>query len=468
MARGQRATARQTATAARKKRPAEGELVESPNRLVEETGSCRKVATSSTGDDDGRRPSETAGWREKRQSRTRKEPIVGQGITSVEDAGKRASNQVQVGVTFVGMDVHKRSISIAMLLPGREVPIQWEIANEPRAVKRMLRQVERDAPGEVRFCYEAGACGYTLQRQITQWSESSCMVVAPSLIPRKAGERIKTDRRDARKLAELFRAGILTEVQPPNEADESVRDLSRAREDAREDQMRSRQRLSKLLLRRGIYYPQDMQAWSKKHEAWLKALRFENPVDQLVFNDYLLAIEQLGERLKNLTAALTDVSRQEPYAEAVAALRCYRGIDTVTAMTIVAELHTFGRFTSPRELMAFLGLVPSENSSSTRIRRGGITKAGNSHVRRSLVESAWNYRHRPNPKGLKKRREGQPAWVIAHADRAMHRLHYRYIHMSKTNKPGPKIAVAIARELAGFVWATLSQLADRKRTNAAA
>jgi transposase len=245
-------------------------------------------------------------------------------------------------------------------------------------VRRMVRRIEREAPGEVRTCYEAGPCGYALQRQITEAGEASCMVAAPSLIPRKPGERIKTDRRDARKLASLFRAGLLTEVQPPSERDEAVRDLCRAREDARDDQMRCRHRLSKMLLRRGLIYS-GRTSWGQAHRLWLRALRFEDPVDQAVLDDYLLAIDQMVDRLKALSQKLEDLSREAPYAEPVAALRRFSGIDTLTAMTIVAELHTFGRFTSPRGLMAFLGLVPSEDSSGGKRRQGSITKTGNSH-----------------------------------------------------------------------------------------
>lgn len=405
--------------------------------------SCRRVTASSKGDDGGQRPPETADWRTRRQSRIRQEPAVSQGIT------------------FVGLDAHKKSISVAMLLPGQAKPIEWQVANEPGAVKRMVRKIEREAPGEVRCCYEAGPCGYALQRQITDAGEMSCMVVAPSLIPRKPGERIKTDRRDARKLAELFRAGLLTEVQPPSEADEAARDLCRAREDAREDLHRCRHRLSKMLLRRGIVCA-GKRNWSMAHRSWLKKQCFENSVDQVVFDDYLLAIEQAETRHQELVKRIELLSVEAPYAEPVAALRCFRGIDTITAMTIVTELHGFARFTSPRGLMAYLGLVPSEHSSSDSTRRGSITKTGNGHARRVLIEAAWNYRHRPQQhRALKKRRQGQPAAVIAIADRAMQRLHRRYHRMTAAGKPSPKAVVAVARELVGFIWAALYPLSQK-------
>lgn len=363
------------------------------------------------------------------------------------------------GITFVGLDAHKARISVAMLLPGRSTPVEWQVVNEPAAVKRMVRKVEREAPGEVRFCYEAGPCGYALQRWITDAGDGSCMLVAPSLIPRKPGERIKTDRRDARKLAELFRAGLLTEVHPPSEGDEAARDLCRAREDAREDLMRCRHRLSKLLLRRGLIYA-GPKNWSKAHRRWLKDLTFD-ATDQAVVDSYRLAIEQVEARHEELVARIVEISLLAPYAEAVAALRCFRGIDTITAMTIVTELHGFMRFTSPRGLMSYLGLVPSEHSSGDSTRRGSITCAGNGHVRRALIEASWNYRHRPSLGALKKRRKGQPAAVIAVADRAMLRLHRRYQRMTASGKPAPKAVVAVARELVGFLWAVLYPIAQR-------
>jgi transposase len=376
---------------------------------------------------------------------------------------------VSQGITFVGLDAHKTRISVAMLLPGSDRPIEWEIPNEKGAVRRMVRKIEREAPGEVRFCYEAGPCGYALQRQITDAGEASCMVVAPSLVPRKPGERIKTDRRDARKLAELFRAGLLTQVQPPTEADEAVRDLCRAREDVKADLMRARHHLSKMLLRRGLVYTAGRCSWTQGHWRWLKDLRFDNSVDQAVIETYVLAIAQAEERLRGVDAKIEDVSRLAPYAEAVGVLRCFRGIDTTAAMTIVAELHTFGRFESPRGLMAYLGLVPSEHSSGDSTCRGGITKAGNSHVRRVLIEVAWHYRHRPAVGGrLKKRRQGQPIAGVVIADKAMQRLHRRFARLTVGRGViGPKAVVAVARELVGFIWAALYALAMSRTSGVA-
>jgi len=363
------------------------------------------------------------------------------------------------GITFVGLDAHKVWISVAMLMPGRETAIEWQVPNEAAAIRKMLRRIEREAPGEVRFCYEAGPCGYALQRQIIAWSEASCMVVAPSLIPTKPGERVKTDRRDARKLAFLFRAGLLTEVQPPTEADEAARDLCRAREDARVDLLRCRHRLTKFLLRRGIVFTAGKRAWTNMHRQWLYSLRFEHVCDQTVLADYLLAVEHIEQRLTSFVSQLEQLAKDERYAQAVATLRCFRGFATVTAVTIVAELHTFHRFSSPRKLMAFVGLVPSEHTSGQRRRLGAITKTGNSHVRRLLIEAAWNYRHRPRVGTLARRRTGQSPRVIALADRAMQRLYRRYIHLTLKGVPSQKATVAIARELVGFVWAALSPLA---------
>jgi transposase len=360
------------------------------------------------------------------------------------------------GITWVGLDAHKRSIQVAMLVPGQAEPQCWQEANEETAVRRLARRLTREAPGEVRACYEAGPLGYVLQREL-EAQGVVCEVVAPSLIPIKPGERIKTDWRDARKLAELLRAGLLTEVQAPNEADEALRDLCRGRDSVRQDLMRARHRMSKFLLRHGYRYHATQRHWGVRHMNWLRPLTFDQPAAQAIFDHYLLTIDHLDERLRQMDAHLERFGSEEPYRQPVAWLRCFRGIDTVTAVSLVAELHDFRRFRSGRCLMAYLGLVPSERSSGEQRRQGSITRAGNHHVRRLLVEAAWHHRHRPVvSQPLRRRRQGQPAAVIAIADRAQERLHARFVRMTRRGIHYNKTVVAMARELVGFLWATLA------------
>ena len=362
--------------------------------------------------------------------------------------------------TYAGMDAHARTIQVALLRPGAGKPEKWQLANEPRAVKRLARRLLRDAEGPVVACYEAGPTGFALQRRL-EAAGIECRVIAPSLIPRRPGDRVKTDRRDARKLAELLRADLLTEVHPPTEDQEAVRDLCRAREDAVADRTRARHRLSKLLLRRGLAY--DGRNWTLRHRRWLLTLRFEHPAAQATFDDYLRALEAVEERLRALEGELDREAASEAYREAVGLLRCFRGIDTVTALTVLAELGDITRFGSARQLMSFLGLTPSEHSSGARQRRGPITKTGNTHVRRLLVESAWHYRHTPRVgAGLRKRREGQPGWAVALADRAQSRLHRRQRRLRAHGKPSVVANVAVARELAGYIWAILSIQAGQR------
>ena len=355
--------------------------------------------------------------------------------------------------TYVGIDAHKKDLFVAMLSGNEKTPVTWHLANEPHAVRRLVRKLEREAPGPVHVFYEAGPCGYALQRQMTT-ARVSCDVVAPALIPRKPGERVKTNRRDARKLVELGRAGLLTTVQPPTPDDEAVRDLARARDDAREDLQRGRQRLGKLLLRRGLHFAG--KNWTRAHRQWIAGLTWTHAAERAVVDDYLLAIDHTEGRLLELDARLSELADTEPYREPVGWLRCFRGIDTLTAMLILAELHDFRRFTSAPALMAYLGLVPGEHSSGDKHRRGRITRTGNALVRRLLVETAWHYQHRPSVGvALTRRRKGQPARVIAIADKAQQRLCRRFRKLAAEHKPAPKIAVAIARELAGFLWAAL-------------
>jgi transposase len=362
---------------------------------------------------------------------------------------------MQDGSTYVGLDVHKNTIAVAALFPGRQEPWRFEVPNEAMALRRLARKLRREGGDHVLCCYEAGVCGYAVQRQL-QTEAVRCVVVAPSLIPVKPGQRIKTDARDALKLAQLLRADLLTEVAPPTPHEEAVRDLCRAREAVLADLNRSRNRLTKMLLRKGIIYRDGRKAWTLRHRSWLSRVTFEHDAERLIFEDYRLAIDQMEARLQALQDALEAVAQQAPYRQAVGWLCCLRGVKTLTAMTLLSELHGFRRFTSARQLMGYLGLVTSVHASADSIHRGRITKAGNAHVRRILVETAWNYLRRPavSP-ALRRRRQGQPAWVIAVADKAQLRLHHRFRALTRRGKPYNKAVVAVARELIGFIWALL-------------
>jgi transposase len=355
--------------------------------------------------------------------------------------------------TYVGIDAHQRELRVAMLIGANERPVQWTCPNEPRALERLCRKLKREAPGALECCYEAGPTGYTLQRLFTR-EDIPCRVIAPSMVPRKPGDRVKTDRRDAAKLAHFLRAGLLTDVYPPTSADEAVRDLCRARDQLRSDLMRCRHRLGKLLVRRGLLF--HGRNWTTAHREWLRRLEWTEAADRHVVGDYQLAIEQIQARLREFDRLLGECALTPRYARVVATLRCFRGIETVSAMTIVSELHAFRRFPHPRALMAYVGLVPSEDSTGDRRRPGAITKTGNLLVRRILVEIAWHYRHAPwmSP-AVRRRRAGQPPEVVAIATRAEQRLCRRYRRLSSRGKPTPTVAIAVARELVGFLWAAL-------------
>jgi transposase len=367
-------------------------------------------------------------------------------------------------ITHVGMDVHKASIAVAVLRAGSDSAVVWEVPNSAEGIRKMVRKIEVVSGGKASIvcCYEAGPCGYGVQRQLAGLGVR-CLVVAPSLIPKKAGERVKTDRRDAKKLAFLLRAGLLTEVFAPTPEEESVRDLCRAREDAQEDLMRLRHRLGKLLLRRDQNYSEGVRAWTLGHWRWLRGLKFVLPADQATLDDYVLAVEQCQQRIEKLDGKIAAIAECAPFAEAVGWLRCFRGINTLAAMVMLSELHELGvRFASAREVMAFVGMVPSEFSSGERERRGGITKTGNGHVRRLSIQCALTYMHRPSVgAALRARRKDQPDWVIAMADRAQQRLNKRYWHLVRRGKAHNKAIVAIARELLGFLWAVMRQARSR-------
>jgi transposase len=349
------------------------------------------------------------------------------------------------------MDVHKESIVVtAVNHDSDRATARFEIPNTDTGVHRLVKRLRE--MGEVRCAYEAGPCGYELRRFLSS-QDISCDVVAPSLIPRKPGDRVKTDRRDAEKLARLHRMGELTAIRVPTPAQEALRDLVRTREDAKEDALRRRHRLQKFLLRQGRRY--EGKSWTKVHWNWIRPQTFPDDNAQAVLTEYLVALEQELERIQRLNTKIEEESRRPEIASAVARLRTLRGVDTVTAMTLVSELVDFSRFTTAHELMSFAGLVPSEYSSGGKEFRGRITKTGNAHVRRVLVEAAWHYRHPPTGTGiaLRKRREGQPPPVLEIARRAELRLCRKYRKMTSKGKNSRLTVVSVARELAGFVWA---------------
>lgn len=355
-------------------------------------------------------------------------------------------------VSYVGLDAHRSTIAVAMLLPGQRNAIEWEVENEAQSLRRLAKKILKLGEGEVRACYEAGPVGFALKREL-DGQGVACEVIAPALIPERAGDRVKTDRRDALKLARLLRAGLLTEVHTPTPADEAARDLCRAREDAAEDRSRCRHRLQKMLLRYGVAYGPGT-LWTQVHRQWLAQVRFGEAAAQATYDEYLRAVEWADERVRSLEERIASIAEEPRYRDAVGALRCFRGVETLTAMSFVAELGDPARFGSARQLMAYLGLTPSEHSSGGKHRRGGITKAGNGHVRRLLIESSWHYRHWPSVgKKLQQRRAGQPAWAVAAADRAQQRLCRRFRWLTGRGKASPEAVVAVARELAGFLWA---------------
>jgi transposase len=350
---------------------------------------------------------------------------------------------------LVGLDVHARSIRLAAIR-GDELLEERTLAHDEEQVERVLRRWPI-----VRCCYEAGPTGFGLYRHLTGRG-IDCVVVAPGLVPQRPGDRVKTDPRDARKLARLLAGGLLEPIHVPSRELEAARDLVRAREDARLDRMRDRHRLSKFCLRHGLLLPGS--SWSIVRRKWLSEQRFTLPAAQLTFDTYLHAVDLVDRRIEMLERAIRETAEQAPWRGLVARLRCLRGIDTLTALALVAEIGDFSRFRTAEEFMAFVGLVPSEHSSGEQRRQGSITKVGNSHVRRLLVEAAWHARRRPRVGyELARRQRGQDAIVLERAWRCQQRLHQRWQRMAGRGKPHQKIVVACARELAGFAWAIATE-----------
>jgi transposase len=358
-------------------------------------------------------------------------------------------------ITHVGLDVHKNTIVVSLADAGLrgsrgEVREYGKIVNTAVAIERLARKLAATG-SELKFCYEAGPCGYGIQRQLSGMGHE-CDVVAPSLIPRKPGERIKTDRRDAVKLARLHRAGELTPVWVPDQTHEAIRDLVRARFAAARELRRARQQLSSFLLRNGHAYHRT--PWTASHRRWLASLKFDQPMHYLVLEDAIAAVEAAQERRKRLEAQIEATLPAWSLAPVVRALQSLRGVALVAAATLAAELGDVTRFDNPRQLMAYIGLVPSEHSSGRTRRQGGITKAGNTTARRMLIEAAWSYRFPArisHEQLLQQEALRKPIRDIAW--KAQDRLCRRYRKLARAGKLTTVICVAIARELAGFVWA---------------
>lgn len=355
---------------------------------------------------------------------------------------------------FLGMDVHAETIAVAIAEPDGEVRSLGTIANREDSIRKFIKKL--GSPEQLRACYEAGPAGFVLYWQLTQLGVE-CAVIAPTLVPKKPGDRVKTDRRDALKLARSHRSGDLTAVWVPDEASEALRDLVRQREAAKQDQLRARHRLTKFLLRTGQRPPLGLKPWTERYMRWLGQVRYTQPAQEVTLRDCMNEFEHMSARVKRLEEAILEVVKLAPLPmqEVIRGLQALRGVAHISAVTIAAELGNISsRFESARKLMGYSGAFPSENTSGKRLRRGGITKAGNAHLRRIVVESAWSYRHWPRVgEKLRKRQQGISAEITEIAWKAQNRLHQRYIKLSMAGKEQKKIVTAIGRELLGFIWA---------------
>jgi transposase len=359
-------------------------------------------------------------------------------------------------VHYIGLDVHKETIAVAIAPANTtEVRLYGIVGGTLEAIDKLIKKLARENV-ELRFVYEAGPCGYVLYRHLKS-KGFHCEVIAPSLIPKKASDRVKTDRRDAQQLARLYRGGDLTAIYVPDQEDEAVRDLVRARTAAMCDQRKARNRLKGFLLRQGFRYT-GKSSWNDAHKRYLAALIMPQPAQQIVFQECIHAIDEISQRLARLTQSMEDALPGWKWEPVVRALMSLRGVQVLTAITLVAEVGDISRFTDPRQLMNFFGLTSSEHTSAKKRFQGSITKCGNTHCRRVLTEAAWHYRLKPKvSEAMQKRQEKQSKEVRLIAWKAQQRLHKRFRALS-IRKKSVVVATAIARELTGFVWAIACQV----------
>ena len=352
---------------------------------------------------------------------------------------------------WVGLDWHADSVVGSVIGAAGSEPLERiELVPDARGLARLIRRL-KGLGRDVRCVYEAGPCGFEPQRALAR-AGIACGVAAPSLIPRRPGDRVKTDRRDADKLGRLYRAGELTLVTVPDQRQEALRDLVRAREDAKVDLLRRRHRLGKFLLRHGHRY-REGSSWTQRHWGWVRSLDFDQPHSQAAFEEYQAAAVEGFEQVARFDRLLEQAARDPELAAKAARFQALRGVATRTALTLIAEVGDLRRYAKASQFMSATGLVPSEHSSGGQRRQGAITKTGNAHLRHVLVEAAWHYRHRPGPsRDLARRRQGQPLPVLAIARKAEARLHRKYQRLMQRGKRSTQAVVAVARELAGFLW----------------
>jgi transposase len=378
---------------------------------------------------------------------------------------------VEKNTRFVGLDVDAEAIAVAVAEPDGSVRSLGTIPSRPEPIRKLLRRL---GPSDrLSVCYEAGPTGYGLYWMLTGMGVR-CEVIAPTLVPKKPGDRVKTNRRDAEKLARSYRSGELTPVWVPDAEHEALRDLVRAREAAKADELRARHRLDKFLLRQGRRPAPGVKRWTRKHMDWVRRdVKFDVFAQQAVLEDYLAEIEHAGDRIDRLERRIDDAVQEAPESmrSLIAGLQALRGVAKITAVTVVSEVGRLSRFARPRLLMGYAGMVSSEHSTGRRVRRGGITKTGNAHLRRVAVQAAWSYRHRPTVGAtLRVRQEALSEDLKQIAWKAQHRLHQRYRKLAAKGKPKQQVITAVARELLGFIWAIGMQVerqmpAGRSQTN---